>query len=366
MLSDKTAFRETRKILIIKLRHIGDVLLTVPTLRAFKETFPGADISVLVNSGTEDALAGNPVIDELLVFDRKTKSLPPAKKYMNEIRFLKNIRARGFDMTVDLTGGDRAAIVSFMSGARYRLALDPGNQGFFGKRYLYTHLTCMEGSKHMVLQNLDMAGRFGISTDNTDVDFFIPEDIKASVKEKLAAHNIKERDTLVHIHPTSRWMFKCWDDKYMAEIIGWLLDNHIKVVVTSAPFKNELDRANNIISFVEARSSSAGLVNLCGKTSIKELAAISDASDLFIGVDTAPMHIAAAVKTPVIALFGPSGEKEWGPYGKGHIVVTKNLPCKPCTKGMCEGIQLRECMSAIKPRDVKQAVLKMLDLKKVR
>ncbi|MDP3296453.1 MAG: glycosyltransferase family 9 protein [Thermodesulfovibrionia bacterium] len=101
------------------------------------------------------------------------------------------------------------------------------------------------------------------------------------------------------------------------------------------------------------------LLDLCGKTTIKELAAISDASDLFIGVDSAPMHIAAAVGTPVIALFGPTG-KEWIPYGLGNIVISKDMPCKPCKKGMCEGIELRDCMTAIKPDDVKEAVLKIL------
>ncbi len=370
-------FKNIKKILVIKLRHIGDVLLTVPTIRALKETFPDACVSLLVNPGTEDVLSGNVLIDELMVFDRTVKNLSPVKKYANEIRFIKKIRGKGFDMTVDLTGGDRAAILSFLSGARYRLAADFGRKGFIGKKYLYTHLTKIDRQKHMVLQNLDVVKRFGITTDNTNVDFFIPEEIKQSIKKTLVENGITEKDKIVHVHPTSRWLFKCWKDEYTAEIIGWLIDKGLKVVVTSAPDSKEMEKAKRILSLVgDSPSRSIGMgqsplpssrithyasciLDLCGKTTIKELAAISEASDLFIGVDSAPMHIAAAVGTPVIALFGPTG-KEWIPYGKSNIVISKDMFCKPCKKGMCEGIELRECMTAINPDDVKEAVSEIL------
>ena len=380
--SSSSLFKNIKKILVIKFRHIGDVLLTIPTIRALKETFPDASVSVLVNSGTEDALSGNPVIDELVVFDRAIRNLSLVKRYIREVGFLKRIRALKFDMTVDLTGGDRAAIASFLSGTRYRLAVDPGKKGFAGKRYLYTHLANVDKRKHMVLQNLDVVRYFGISTNNLDVDFFIPDNARAFVKRIFEENNINPpippllkggeggfRDKIVHVHPTSRWPFKCWKDEYMAEVIGWLIDKGMKVVVTSAPDKKEMEKAKRILSLVgDSPDSTASPVNLgqspidlCGKTTIKQLAAISEASALFVGVDSAPMHIAAAVKTPVIALFGPTGE-EWKPYGKGHVVISKDMPCKPCKKGMCEGIGLRECMTAIKPEDVKKAVLKIFNL----
>jgi heptosyltransferase-3 len=354
-------FKNIKKILVIKFRHIGDVLLTIPTIRALKETFPDAGVSVLVNSGTEDVLSGNSVIDELIVFDRAIKNLPTVRRYIKEINFLKKIMAGGFDITVDLTGGDRAAIVSFLSGARYRLAADPGKKGFIGKKHLYTHLADVDKRKHMVLQNLDVVRHFGINTDNTEVDFFIPEEVRLSVKKVFKENNIKDNDTVVHIHPTSRWLFKCWRDEYMAEVIDWLIDKGIKVVVTSAPDKKEVEKAKRILSLVGSRFTVHGsrLLDLCGKTTLKQLAVISEASDLFFGVDSAPMHIAAAVGVPVIALFGPTG-KEWAPYGEGHVVISKDMPCKPCKKGMCEEVQLRECMTAIKPDDVKEAISKIL------
>ena len=156
-------FRGVNKILVIKLRHIGDVLLTVPVIRALKETFPGASVSVLVNSGTEDVLAGNPLIDELITFERKMIDLSPTTRYLKEIRFIKKIRAKNFDMTVDLTGGDRAAILSCVSGAGYRLGWKSG-KGFIGKKYFHTHPVEPHGRKHMVLQNLEIVNRSGINT----------------------------------------------------------------------------------------------------------------------------------------------------------------------------------------------------------
>jgi len=360
--NSSSIFKGIRKILAIKLRHMGDVLLTVPAIRALKETFPQATISVLVNSGTEEVLEGNPIIDELIVFDSSIKKARIVNRVIKELRFLKEIRSKGFDMTVDLTSGDRSAIISFLSGARYRLAYNPKGKGFLGKRYLYTHLAEKDNSKHMILQNLELLEQFGITTENTDVDFFIPEEAKVSVREIFIQNNIKGNDTIVHIHPTSRWLWKCWKDEYMAEVIGWLIDRGMRVVITSAPDEKEMEKAKRILSLPSSRIThhTSHILDLCGKTSIKQLVAVSEASALFIGVDSAPMHIAAAVKTPVIALFGPSGENIWGPYGNTHIVITKELPCKPCKKGSCEGIELRDCMTAIKPDDVKEAVSKVL------
>lgn len=354
-------FRDIKKILVIKLRHIGDVLLISPTIRALKENFPEAEVSVLVNSGTEEVLSGLPAISDLMVFDRKIKKLPGLQKYLKELQFYREIRSKRFDMTVDLTGGDRAALVSFISGARYRIGLDPGRRGFAGKRRLYTHHASPDNRKHMVLQNLDIIRQFGIKTENMDVDFFIPEAARESVRTIFKKNNISAEDTVVHVHPTSRWLHKCWNDAYMAEVIRWLLEKGTKVVVTASPDKKEMGKTGGMLSLVsEQGNEEQGLIDLCGKTSIKELGAISAASDIFIGVDTAPMHIAAAVKTPVIALFGPSGHfGEWYPYGDGHIVLTKDLPCKPCGKGMCEGVRIRDCMKAIKPYDVKKAVNEM-------
>lgn len=372
-------FSGIKKILVIKLRHIGDVLLATPVFRALKETFPDAQISAIVNSGTEEVLKGNPFVNEIIVFDRRVKKLSPIKRYIREIDFLRKIIAKGFDMSVDLTGGDRAAVISFISGAKYRLGWK-SKKGFIGKRHLYTHLSEPDGERHMVLQNLNVACQFGIKTEDLSVDFYIQEEDRVFVRKILKENNVNESANIVHIHPTSRWLFKCWKDEYVAEIIGWLLDEGNTVIVTSSSDKREMEKAKRILSLVGSRFTIHGsrLLDLCGKTTIKQLGAISKAADLFFGVDSAPMHIAAAVGTPVVALFGPSGAFHWGPWENKqksevrnqksektpyperngvqafgiNTVIQRDWDCIPCGKDGCNGSKISKCLEDIRPEEV--------------
>jgi heptosyltransferase-3 len=369
-------FRDIKKILVIKLRHIGDVLLTVPVFRALRENFPEAHISALVNSGTEEVLSGNSLIDEIIIFDRNIKKMNPLQKYTKELSFFKRIRIKRFDMVVDLTSGDRAALISFASGAQYRIARNPDKNGFFGKRYLYTHLAQKQGDQHVVSRNLDVVRQFGIDTKNTDLYFFIPDEAKRFVKKVFEENNIPPHPPLskggqrgvkvVHIHPTSRWLFKCWKDEYMAEVIRWLIDKGITVIVTSSPDRREMEKAKNILSLVDeltpphipplVRGGTGGVIDLCGKTTIKQLAAVADSANVFIGVDSAPMHIAAAVGTTVIAIFG-AGEQSWKPWGKGHVVLFKDEVSRT---GVSRNERIQRNLSKIKPEDVIKEVKRLL------
>jgi len=375
-----TNFRNVKRILVIKLRHIGDVILSVPAFRALRENFPDSHIAALVNSGTEEVLSGNHLIDEIIIFDRDIKKMDLLHRYIRELSFIKTIRMKGFDMTVDLTSGDRAAIVSLLSGAQYRIAYSPKKEGLLAKRYLYTHLAKKQAGQHMVLQNLEVVRQFGIDTKHEQLDFFIPKDAKMFVKKIFEKNNIKNppsppfskggmgwlMDTVIHVHPTSRWLFKCWKDKYMAEVIRRLIDNKSKVIVTSSPEKHEMEKAKNILSLVDeltpplihplVRGGIGGVIDLCGKTTIKQLAAIADASDIFIGVDSAPMHIAAAVGTPVIAIFG-AGVKSWRPWCKRHVVLFKEAVSR---KGIKRKEYIKENLLQITPDDVMKEVQQLL------
>jgi heptosyltransferase-3 len=228
----------------------------------------------------------------------------------------------------------------------------------------------------MVLQNLEVVRQFGIDTKHEQLDFFIPEDAKLFVKRVFEENNIpphpplskggQRRVIIVHVHPTSRWLFKCWKDKYMAEVIRRLIDNGSKVIITSSPEKHELEKAKNILSLVDeltpphipplVRGGIGGVIDLCGKTTIKQLAAIADASDIFIGVDSAPMHIAAAVGTPVIAIFG-TGVKSWRPWCERHIVLFKEAVSR---KGIKRKEYIKENLLQITPDDVMKEVQQLL------
>lgn len=341
-------FKGIKKILVIKLRHIGDVLLTIPVFRALKESFPNVHIAALLNSGTEDVLVGNSLIDEIIIFDRNIKKRDIFTKYLKEISFLRLIRAKNFDMIIDLTSNDRGAIISFFSGARYRLAYDPKGKGLIGKRHLYTHLAKNRGGQHTVLKNLELVRQFGIDTKDLTLDFFIPQDAEIFVRRTFSEYGISTSDKVVHIHPTSRWLFKCWKDEYFAEVIKWLINKGVKIVITSSSETKEIDKVAQILSLIPSNR----VLNLCGKISIKQLAAISKASSLFLGIDTAPMHIAAAVGTPVIALFG-AGAKNWSPWGEGHVVISKDTNRR---NGLDREEYISKNLAEIKPEEVIQAL----------
>lgn len=367
--------KNIKKILVIKLRHIGDTLMTVPVFRALREKFPDVHISALLNKGTEETLSGHPAINEVIVFDNAIKKLSFAKRYHEEISFLKMVRSKNFDLTIDLTGGDRAAIISFVSGARLRSGIK-ADKGFPFKKNIYTNLIEVDNMKHIVLQNLKPVKELGIEVKNFSIDFTFDGNDRMFIRNFLTKSIPDTNSKVVHIHPTSRWLFKCWKDEYTAEIINWLLEQKATVIMTSSPDKKEIDKAKKIMSMVNRSKS---FIDLCGKITLKQLGIISEFSDIFFGVDSAPMHIAAAVGTPVIALFGPSGAFNWGPWDNGisnesnpyperngiqtfgmHTVIQKDWTCIPCGIDGCEGSKISKCLYEISPALVKELLLKKL------
>lgn len=396
-----------KKILVIKLRHIGDVLLTTPVFKALKENFPDSFVATLVNKGTEDVLENNPYLDEIITYDRSIKELPAFKRYLEEVKFLRKIRKMGFDTSIDLTGGDRAAVISYLSGAKIRIGIK--SRGFLGKQYFYTKLFEIDGCKHTVLQNLEVLARIGIKTTRPEVILNVTENEKKWARElifschsetyiqpvpsKLNTEKSPYIKKVVHIHPTSRWLFKCWKDEYMAEVIRWFMDKGFNVVITSAPAEKEINKVNSILNFLrtstefnscnnsqivntqdnlchfECSKEFPFLINLAGKLTLRQLIAVSSVCDMYFGIDTAPMHIAAALGKPVVALFGPSGAFHWGPwdnsaekdayperngiqkFGK-NIVIQRDWQCIPCGQDGCKGTKISNCLFDIKPEEV--------------
>jgi heptosyltransferase-3 len=356
----KAEFRGVRKILVIKLRYIGDVLLTTPVFTALKENFPDASITALVNSGTESVLAGNPAIDNIIAFDRGTKKLGLASRVIGNLRFLRKVRSMGFDMVVDLSSSDRAAIISFLSGARYRLARDPIGEGFPGKKHLYTHVAEYEDQNHMVIQNLDAVTSFGISAEDLRLKIFATQEDRDYAKGLFDEKGIVGDDFVVLIQPTSRKEFKCWPDEKFAALIDALQGKGAKVVVTGAPSEAET---------IRSISSLCGLPPMdLGATTIGQLVAVLELADLFIGLDSAPMHIAAAVRTPAIALFGPIKVYHWGPwcaqepYGYNkesgvqavgpHVAVQKDWECVPCYEMGCGWSNVSRCIAETEVEEI--------------
>ncbi len=354
------AGQPVERILLIRLRNIGDVLLMTPTITAFREAFPRAYIASVVNAGTEEMLTGNPLLNEVLVFDPAWKALPLGQKVKEEVNFLWKIRRRRFDLAVNLTEGDRGAFLCLASGARMKIGIyDPG-KGLWWKRKVYDRLVRIPDWKmHVVEQMLEVPRSLGLSPGDKRLQiFFSPED-RSRVEQMLALEGVGPQELLIHIHPTSRWLFKCWRDEGVASVVDALQQSGKgRVVLTSGKEEKEMAKMSRILSLCRTRA-----ISLAGKVTLKQVAALSRRSRLFIGVDTAPMHIAAAVGTPVLALFGPSGEFNWAPWGSGHVVIKKDLECRPCGKDGCQGSKKSRCLEEITENEVLEKAFEMLDKK---
>ncbi|MEW6683058.1 MAG: putative lipopolysaccharide heptosyltransferase III [Nitrospirota bacterium] len=309
-----------RRVLIIKLRHIGDVLLTVPTIRAVRERFPQAHVAALVTPGTEAMLSGHPCLDEVIAPPRG-EGMGIGARAASELKFLRDIRAKRFDMTIDLTSGDRAAILAWLSGARVRLAFDT-HAGMLGKRRLWTHRVPGPAyDRHTVLQNLELVEGVGITTPDRRVDLhWTPED-DAAVDRWWREWGIAPGEPVIQVHPTSRWLFKCWTEEGTAAVIDALANRGLRVMVTSGPAQYEIKKAERILARCSRRP-----VALLGQTTLKQLAALSARCTLFFGIDSAPMHMAAAVGTPVVAIMWSGSVLHWRPWGEGHTVIEAPTP----------------------------------------
>mgnify|MGYP006412150473 FL=1 len=295
------------KILIIKFRNIGDVLLSTPLISNLKHIYPNSQIDIALNKGCEDMVSNNPNINNIIIYDRpRIKKLSILSQFKEEVRFTRNIRNNHYDMVINLTEGDRGAQLAFLSGASKKLGF-PVRKGLLSKIKIFDQLGDDKKWQHTVEKDLQFINLLGKEVDNKEVKIYWPNKVEQEIDKILADNNI---DQFVHIHPVSRWMFKCWEDDRMAKVIDYIQKNKdIKVIITGAPVKKELDRIDKILELCKTNP-----INLSGALTLKHLACLSSKAKLFFGVDTAPMHMAAATNTPVIALFGASFPVIWGPW----------------------------------------------------
>lgn len=345
----KPDFSAVQRIGVFKLRNIGDVLIITPALRALREAFPKAHITVIVNSVTDAMLANNPHVDRVIVYERHAKNETLFHAIATELKYWWQIWRSKLDLAIDFTRGDRPAFSTWFSGARFRVAAYDGWSRSDWRNVIYTHVVPAPPPSHEVEQHLWILRQIGIDARDKSLCLVVPEKERAWAAEISArAH----RGRLVHIHPVARWLFKCWDDEKMAAIIDWLQGaKKTAVVVTSSSDPRELERTRRILAFCRSQP-----IFLEGQSTLVQLAALSRQAACFFGVDTAPMHIAAAVDTPVVALFGPTYPASWGPWCERQITLRKTCACEQAARQVCDWNQVRDCLQQISVEEAKAAL----------
>ena len=351
------------RIAVFKMRNIGDVLMITPVLRALRETFPEARISVIVNSGTEAMLARNPHIDEVLVYQRDGSPHGPLGRPGAELQFVRELRKRRFDLTIGFTEGDRTAWYSLLCGAPFRVGIPHYAWSKYDlRRRAYNFpVNPPEQSMHEVEKHfwlLEQAGLKLRSNKPGNLCLVVPDDLRAWARAELAPVRPAR---IVHVHPVSRWLWKCWGNEAMAEVIDWLqTERRARVVVTTGPAPRELERAREIVRLCRTQP-----LFYAGQLSLSQIAALSAESDGYFGVDTAPMHMAAAVGVPVVALFWPTNAENWGPWTPLGRVLSAPCRCNETAREACDWSQVRACLAAITVPETQSALDQMLSRPKL-
>jgi heptosyltransferase-3 len=353
---DAVALDQIRRVLVIKLRNLGDVLLAAPVVSALKSQAPHVEVDALVYSDTADMLRNHPDLAQLHVVQRGGSRLTAWQRLKCEWQLFSALRQRQYDLIVHLTEHVRGIWLARLLRPRFSVAPDERSHRLYRNSFTHRYPVIGGNRRHTVEINLDALRRLGIYPDKTQRRLVLA----VGASDELAAQTALSRFHLadrafVLIHPGSRWFFKCWPPDRIAELCEAIVAGGMPVALVSGPDAAEKWLLSEVTSLLNQP-----LPSFPGTLSLKELAALIARARLFVGMDSAPMHMAAATGTPTVALFGPSGDIEWGPWQVPHRIVTSSHPCRPCGRDGCGGGKRSECLEVISTDQVLQAVHSLL------
>ncbi|MFP1750052.1 putative lipopolysaccharide heptosyltransferase III [Lonsdalea quercina] len=333
-----TTAHAVRHILLIKFRHHGDMLLTTPVINTLSQTYPDAEIDVLLYLETQDMLVANPRIHRIFAIDRQWKKQGLRTQLSKEWQLIGQLRHQRYDLVINLADQWRSALIAKLTGAPVRLGFDFEKRQHPLWRYCHSDLVSTEqhGQQHTVEQNLSILSQLGIPSVSTQVTMGYTAEDWAQCQKKLRQQQVD--GPYIVVQPTSRWLFKCWSEEKMAAAISALRQDGHTIVVTSGPDVKEQKMVSDILAYCPTH----GVVSLSGQLTLRQLAALIDHARLFLGVDSVPMHMAAALQTPSIALFGPSKLHFWRPWqAPGEVIWAGDYGTLPDPDDIDTGTQQR-------------------------
>ena len=313
------------KILIIKLRAIGDVVLSTAVIPNLRHAFPSAKIDFLVDHTAMDVVKGHPDLNKIHV-------LPPARKRMigksrspwGHVSLFNVLRRQKYDIVFDLYGNPRSALLAWMTRAPIRVGFD-----FRGRRWLYTRRIQPRGDfVHEVEFNLDALRGLGIPIVQKKLSFPLIDEDVAFVDDWLHRNELTTSKR-VGLHVWGGWPAKRWGLEQFANLADRLVESRgVEVILLWGPGEEEV--VQSVVNKMHHRAT------IAPATSLKQLGALIDRCDLVVANDSGPMHIATALNTPTVGIYGPTKARLQGPYGQGHRVVYQtDLECLGCNKKEC-------------------------------
>lgn len=350
------------KILIVKTSAIGDVIHTLPSLTCLRHKYPDARIDWLVEEAASEAVIGHSAVNTVLVSRRKEWiRLCGQRKYLAAwhgfIGFVRQLRSTEYDLLIDFQGLLKSGMFVFLARAKRKVGFGRGMDHAEGSwLFLNERIPPVDMNQHALTRELMLLDALGIPCKEVVFDFPIKDCHRERAKALLKESGVDLQQPMVAINPMTTWPTKHWTSQSFVSLAETLASRGITVVFTGG----QGDR-DAVQKGILCRMRPGGAINLAGKTDLKILAAIYSMSRLVISTDTGPMHLAAAVQTPVVALFGPTAPWRTGPYGAGHQVIRRDLPCSPCFKKVCP-MGTTACMNLILPQTVWSAVAMQMGL----
>jgi len=344
-----------KHILLIQLGDIGDVILTLPAIRALRENFPESRLVVCVREKAREIIEDCTWASEVVTVRKEQKPLKAA--VLDQAHWMRELRAHRFDLAIDLRTGTRGAIIAGFSGAGTRIGRFAAD-GRLWRNRVFTHLVTPpdETFQYAAEHNLNILSPLGLNIRDRALQITIPCHRKQAATRLFSEEKIPRNRPLLAFHPFSLWKYKEWQVNACAELIDDVqLRYDVTVIITGS--SEEHGRADQVVARCRTKP-----FNLAGKTSIGELAAVLSACRGFIGVDTAALHLAAAVGVPTLGIFGPSPTACWAPRGSRHTVVSKKMPCVPCRRKGCRNSEISQCLDELTLKDIHEALCRFLDL----
>jgi lipopolysaccharide heptosyltransferase II len=334
------------KILILKPSSLGDVIQTLPVLRLLKLHLPASEIFWWIDSALAPLLEGDPDLTGIVRFERKRWMRP--RHWPEMLRSIEWLREQHFDWVIDLQCLARSGAFAWLANGKFLIGLDEvreGARGFYDvavpRKFFHTHA---------VDWYLSVLPQLGVPVHKNFQ--WLPErpEISAAVKSKWKTEGTR----WIAIQPGARWANKRWPAENFAELVRLLASEF-----SAARFAILGGTEDKPIGEIISRDEPERCLNLCGETSLPEMIEWLRLCDLMITNDTGPMHAAAALGKPLVALFGPTEPRRTGPYGQLENVLRIELPCSPCLKSYCAYEKPNECLNAISPAMVFERMCKL-------
>lgn len=343
----KIDWTKVKRVLVVRLRSIGDTVLATPSLIALRRFLPDAQIDILLEDWVAPVLEGFDAVDNVLTVSRKSKK--------SRLSTARQIRSNRYDIAFNLHGGTTATFFVRVSGARARVGFS-----HYSYKFLYNHLLSSSADywqkefTHSAEQQLALLGFVGVHVEDKPKScLVVTEKARNSVEEKLQSKIQNSKSKIALIHPVAAFDTKQWATENFARTAEFLSEKGLQIVAVATKKEREvLDNLKNL--------ANAPIVTFDDLT-LPEITALASRAEIFVGNDSGIAHIAAAVKTPSVVVFGSSNINHWRPWTDApNAIVYEKLPCQPCAGYFCKEFDAPKCILSVKTESVIEAIEKVL------